>query len=118
MNIYSKYKFAKSSDLKLRIVANSINKKLSAEKNMHILSLSNKKSSFLINKALKSAIFNAINNYNININDLFIEKILINKGPYIKKVFPRAKGRVNYIKKRTSHIIIKLNIKKKDGTKS
>ena len=41
-------------------------------------------------------------------NDLFIESIYVNKGPIKKKISARAKGKSDIIKKRMSHLTIKI----------
>ncbi len=105
MEIYAKLKYVRSSSTKVRLVANLIKGK-NVSVALNILSFVKKKAAFLIKKVLNSAIYNAINNNNLNINDLIISKIYVDNGSLIKRIFPRAKGRVNYIFKRTSHITI------------
>jgi large subunit ribosomal protein L22 len=41
-----------------------------------------------------------------NLDNVYLKKIYVNKGPYVKKIFTRSQGRVNYIKKKRSHITI------------
>lgn len=110
MKIIAKLKYARSSVQKVNLVANVIRKK----KIPHILELlkfSNTKASYLINKVLLSAIANAEHNYGIDSDNLKIESIIINKGPMMKRIIPRAKGRANKILKRTVHITIILSKK-------
>lgn len=57
-------------------------------------------------KVLKSAAANALSNYAIPRSYLQIEKAFVDKGPTMKRIRPRAKGRMFPIKKRTSHISI------------
>ncbi len=105
MNILSKGCYIKSSCRKLRLVANLIRKK-NVNIALNILNFINKKASFLIKKILLSAIYNAKNNYGLNKNLLIISKIYIDHASSSKRVIPRAKGRLNYILKKTSHITI------------
>ena len=65
----------------------------------------------LIAKLLKSAIANAENNNGMNAENLYVEECYANKGPTMKRVRPRAKGRAYRIEKRMSHITIVLNEK-------
>lgn len=108
MDILAKYKQVRSSAQKIRLVADLVRKKrvLTAKK---ILSVINKKAAYLVNKLLKSAISNAINNYNLKKEMLFISKIFVDCGPVMKRMMPRAKGRADRILKRTSHITIILS---------
>ncbi len=105
MEVIAKLKYVRSSSYKIRLVANLIRgKKVNIA--MNILLFTKKKSAFLIKKVLMSAIANAKNNYNLNIENLWVSKIYVNNGSLIKRIFPRAKGRINYILKRTSHITV------------
>ncbi len=105
MNILSRGKYIRSSTQKLRLIANLIRGK-NVIIAYNILSFINKKSAFLIKKVLKSAISNALHNFGINKDILKISKIYIDNASFLKRINPRAKGRVNYILKRSSHITI------------
>ncbi len=105
MEVYARYCYVKSSFQKLRLVANLIRGK-NVDFALNILNFTNKKAALLISKVLKSALYNALHNNNINRNNLKISRIYIDKATLIKRVMPRAKGRVNYISKRTSHITV------------
>jgi large subunit ribosomal protein L22 len=59
-------------------------------------------------KVLKSAAANALNKYSIPSGFLNVEKAYVEKGPILKRIRPRAKGRMFPIKKRTSNIHIVL----------
>jgi len=61
-------------------------------------------------KLLKSAISNAKNNYQIEPTKLFVKSIVVNNGPMFKRWTPRARGSVNLIQKKTSHINLILGV--------
>lgn len=62
-----------------------------------------------IEKILKSALANAQHNHGAkNIDRLFVKEAFVDQGPTIKRFRPRAMGRANPIKKRSSHITIVL----------
>ncbi len=105
MEVYAKYCYVKSSWQKLRLVANLIRGR-NVDFALNVLNFTNKKAALLIRKVLKSALYNALHNNNINRSLLKISKIYVDKATLIKRVMPRAKGRVNYILKRTSHITV------------
>jgi large subunit ribosomal protein L22 len=60
----------------------------------------------VVSKVLKSAASNAQKNYGLKKQDLQISTAFVNKGPTLKRIRPRAKGRAFPIKKYTSHITI------------
>jgi large subunit ribosomal protein L22 len=65
-----------------------------------------------IERILKSAMSNAEQkNANIDTEDLIIGKAYVDQGPVMKRMEPRAMGRANIIKKRTSHITVVLTEK-------
>ncbi len=105
METFAKGCYIKSSAQKLRLVANLIRGKR-VDWALNILSFLNKKASLLIRKVLVSAISNACNNKKMDRNNLIISKIYIDGASSNKRIMPKAKGRVNYILKRTSHINI------------
>ncbi len=105
MEVYAKLKYIRSSPVKVRLVTNLIkNKKVDIA--LNILNFTRKKASFIVKKVLNSAIYNAINNFKLDYNSLIVSKIYVDNASLIKRISPRAKGRVNYILKRTSHITI------------
>ena len=98
-------KYQRISAQKCRLVANAI-RGLKVEKALEFLQFNNKKASSLILKVLESAVANAENNNSQDIDDLMVKKILIDEGPTGKRHMPRARGRVNEILKRSSHITV------------
>ena len=74
-----------------------------------ILTYNPRYASSIIEKLLKSAIANAENNNGMNVDNLYIEECYANKGPTMKRIRPRAKGRAYRIEKRMSHITLVLN---------
>jgi large subunit ribosomal protein L22 len=62
-----------------------------------------------VEKVLESAIANAEQKKAVNPESMKIVKAFVDQGPSTKKVEPRAMGRANVIKKRTSHITLVLS---------
>ncbi|MEW5805193.1 MAG: 50S ribosomal protein L22 [Patescibacteria group bacterium] len=60
-------------------------------------------------KLLISAGANAENNYNLSRADLFVENILVDPGPTLKRMRARARGMAAPIRKRSSHITLFLS---------
>jgi large subunit ribosomal protein L22 len=105
METIAKYRHARSSAQKVRLVANLIRGKKVSQA-LEILAYTNKKAATLVNKVLESAIANAENNDGLDIDELKVKKVFVDEGPTMKRIMPRAKGRADRILKRTSHITV------------
>jgi len=99
------HKFARGSAQKARLVVDQI-RGLGVEKALEILEFSNKGAADLVKKVLNSAIANAEHNEGADIDELFVKTIMVDDGPTMKRIKPRAKGRADRILKRTSHITV------------
>ena len=85
------------------------------------LSFSEKRISHDIKKTISSAVANAENNFQYDIDKLFIKEAYCGKQIIMKRFRPRAKGRASAIKKPYSNLTIILSENKtmeKHGTKS
>ncbi len=71
-----------------------------------ILANVNKAASPIVSKVIKSAASNAINNFNMNEENLYIAEIYANDGLRMKRYLPRAKGSASGLVKRNSHITV------------
>lgn len=96
---------------KARLVADLVRNK-AIEDALNILRFTNKKAAPVIEKALKSAIANAVNNFNMDRESLYVSEIFIDAGPQIKRMMPRAMGRADIIIKKTSHVTVVVADKK------
>lgn len=97
--------YARISPTKVRTVINLIKGK-DVNEAMAILKFTPKAASPILSKLLKSAIANAENNNNLDVNKLYIAEAYANQGPTLKRIMPRAHGRAYRILKRTSHITL------------
>ena len=70
-----------------------------------------------IKKTVQSAIANAENNYQYDIDNLYIKEAYVGKSIVMKRFRPRAKGRASAIKKPYSRVTIILEEKKKEEKK-
>ena len=107
MEARAKLSYARISSRKVKIVIDMIRNKTVGEA-MGILKNTPKAASELLIKLLQSAAANAVNNFNMNADNLYVAEIFANQGPTLKRVRPRAQGRAFRIRKRTSHITIVL----------
>jgi large subunit ribosomal protein L22 len=108
MEVNAKLKFVRVAPRKAQLVADLIRGKRSEEA-LNILTFTKKASAKIIIKVLKSAIANATQKKNIDVDRLYIKKITVDQGPTMKRFQPRALGRATTIRKRTSHITIVLD---------
>jgi large subunit ribosomal protein L22 len=98
------------SPRKVRIVANLVRGKNAGEA-IAILRNTPKHASRIIEKTLRSAMANAENNNNMNIDNLYISTIYVDAGPIMKRVHPRSRGQAFGIMKRTSTLTVKVSEK-------
>ena len=71
-----------------------------------ILANVNKAASPIVSKVIKSAAANAINNFSMEEDRLYVAEIYANDGLRMKRFLPRAKGSASGLVKRTSHITV------------
>ncbi len=57
-------------------------------------------------RTIKSAAANAENNFKMSPEDLRVATIFADEGPAMKRMVPRARGRANVIRKRSTHITV------------
>ena len=93
------------SPQKANLVA-SLVRDMSIEQAADFLSFSKKKGARVIKKLLDSALANAENNHNADIDKLRIKSVIVNQGMRLKRIKPRARGRADRITKPTCHIEI------------
>ncbi len=62
-----------------------------------------------VEKILRSAIANAEQKKAVNPEDMIVARAYVDQGPVMKRMEPRAMGRANTIRKRTSHITVVLS---------
>lgn len=78
------------------------------EEALRMTTLSERKAAFQIGKTLKSAIANAENNNDLEVDSLWVKEAVVDEGPRMKRYWPRARGMVRHIVKKTCHIKIVL----------
>lgn len=100
-------KYARISARKVKIVADLVRGK-NVDEALAIIKFTQKSSSDILEKLLKSAIANAENNHDMKHEKLYISEIYANQGPTLKRIRPAAKGSASRIRKRTSHITVTL----------
>ena len=108
MEVKAKLRFVRVGHRKAQLVADLIRGKKSEEA-LNILTFTKKAAARIVIKLLKSAVANATQKKNIDVDRLYVKKITVDQGPTLKRFQPRALGRATTIRKRTSHITIVLD---------
>lgn len=114
MEVKAKLNNIRISAKKARLVAGAI-RGLSASEALFRLPVIFKKTAPVVEKLLKSAIANSVDQYDIPAQDLVIKSIVVNKGMDLKRWIPAAFGRAHPFRKHSCHIEIVLTAK--DGVK-
>ena len=100
-------RFVRSAPRKARLVMDHIRGKSVGDARA-ILAHTPRAAATDIGKLLESAIANAENNFELDPDELRIQRATVDEGPTIKRFRPRAQGRATPILKRTSHMAITL----------
>lgn len=98
------------SPQKTRLVADLIRGK-KVDDAITILDLNRKAVSKVVTKVLKSAVANAENTKNMDVDKLYVKTVCVDQGPTLKRISARAMGRAYSIRKKSSHITIVLDEK-------
>ena len=106
-------KNVRTSARKLALVCNFIKGK-KADIALRDLEFTRKRIAKDVTKTVKSAIANAENNYQYDIDNLFVKEAYVGKSLVMKRYRPRAKGRASSIKKPFTRITIILEEKKQN----
>jgi large subunit ribosomal protein L22 len=100
-------KWVRSSARKARLVLEHIRGRTVPEART-VLAFSDRAIAHEIEKVLRSAVANAEANHGLIGDELVVSAAYADEGPTIKRWRPRARGRVNRIRKRTCHITVLL----------
>ena len=105
MEIRAVSKYVRISPRKVHKVIGAIKGK-PVESGIQILKFMPQKAASILEKIVRSAVANADNNADIDIDLLVIRNITADQGPSLKRWKARARGRGTRILKRTSHITV------------
>ncbi len=93
------------SPQKLNLVATMI-RGMDAEKALAALTFSRRRISDDVKKAVQSAIANAENNHQLDVDRLYVKEASVGKALTMRRFRPRARGRMGRIRKPFSHLTI------------
>jgi large subunit ribosomal protein L22 len=103
----AKLKMLKTSPQKLNLVAQLIRGK-KVGKALSDLTFSKKRISDDVKKCLQSAVANAENNHNLDVDELIVAEAYVGKNITLKRGRPRARGRFGKLLKPFSELTIKV----------
>ena len=98
-------KYLQISPQKIRKLVGAV-KGQPAETAMNKLKFMPQKAARMVEKLVRSAIANADQKDNMDIDDLVVKNITVDQGPSLKRFHARARGRGTRILKKTSHITV------------
>ncbi|MBI3892834.1 MAG: 50S ribosomal protein L22 [Candidatus Wallbacteria bacterium] len=101
-------RFLRYSARKGRLIADMI-RGLNAAQAVSVLTYTPRKAAQTTLKMLKSALANAQNTKKLKPEDLYVKAVMVDEGPTMKRVKPRARGRADRISKRTCRATIVLD---------
>jgi large subunit ribosomal protein L22 len=107
MRVRAQAKWVRTSARKARLVLDHIRGR-SVPEARTILAFTQRAAATDIEKVLRSAVANAEANLGLDGDDLVVEVAYADEGPTLKRWKPRARGRVNRIRKRTCHVTLVL----------
>ena len=100
-------RYARTSPLKARQVLDQIRGK-PAEEALKIAKFSRKRAGRMIYKLLMSAVSNASQDKEVDVDLLVVWRAYADRGPVMKRIQPRAMGRAYLIRRPTCHITVEL----------
>ncbi len=113
--VKAKLNYFRGSPIKIRRVAELIKGRPVVEAR-HQLAIQPGRPAPVLRKVLDSATANAAHNFELSEENLFIKEVRVDQGPALKRMFPRARGRADMLRKPTAHITITLDLIESDGS--
>ncbi len=110
MEVRAQLNYLRMSPRKVRLVANLV-RGMDARRAEFELAHLSKRAARPLAKLLASAIANAKNNFDLAAESLMVRSLIVNEGPTLKRMMPRAMGRGATIRKRMTHVNLVLATK-------
>ena len=98
-------KFVRIAPRKVRVVMDLVRGKNVADA-YAILKFTPKAGADVVEKVLRSAVANAENNFEMDMEKLYVKTAFVDQGSTMKRIHPRSRGQAFKILKRTSHVTI------------
>jgi len=108
MEVKAVAKYIRVSPRKIRLLMDEIRGK-KVEEALNLLIFAPQKGAPILRKVVNSALANAGQYPDIDVDSLFIRRVFANEGPTLKRFRPRAMGRATRIRKRSCHLTVILD---------
>ncbi len=105
IEVKAKLKYARISPQKVRKMIGAVKGK-PVDLGLNLLKFMPQKAAGIVEKVVRSAVANADQNLDVDVDSLVICNIIADDGPTLKRFRARARGRGTQILKRTSHITV------------
>lgn len=105
MEVKSVAKYVRISPQKVRKLAGAIKGK-PVEAGLEMLKFMPQKAAKIVDKTIRSAVANADQHQDLDVDSLVIRNVFADQGPTLKRFRAKARGRGTRILKRTSHITV------------
>lgn len=103
-------RFVRISPQKIRLVMDQVRGK-KVEEALHMLSFAPQRGAGILKKLVNSAVANAEQNPDVDVDSLYLKRLFADQGPSLKRWRPRALGRATKILKKSSHLTVILDEK-------
>ncbi len=110
MEVKAVAKYMRISPRKVRMLTDAVKGK-PVEAALDTLKFMPQKAASLVEKIMRSAVANADQRPDVDVDALVVANVVADPGPVLKRFRPRARGRATRILKRTSHITVILTEK-------
>jgi len=108
MEVKAIAKYMRISPRKIRLLMREIRGKKVGEA-LNLLTFAPQKGAPILRKLINSAVANASQHPDTDVDNLFVKHIFADEGPTLKRFRPRAMGRATRIRKRSSHLTVILD---------
>ena len=108
MEVKAVARYVRISPRKVRFISDAVQGK-PVEKALNTIQFMPQKAAGIVEKVLRSAVANASDHPDIDIDTLVVRNLIVESGPMFKRFKARARGRGTRILKRTSHITVVLS---------
>ena len=108
MEVKAIAKYIRISPRKIRLLMRAIKGKR-VDEALNLLTFAPQKGGPILRKLINSAVANANQSPDIDVDRLFVKDIYADEGPTLRRFRPRAMGRATRIRKRASHLTVILD---------
>jgi len=105
MEVKAVTRYVRISPQKVRMLIDAIKGK-SVEQGLNVLKFMPQKAAGILEKTIRSAVANADQKQDMDVDTLVIRNITADQGPTLKRFRARARGRGTRILKKTAHITV------------